>query len=40
MKRKKIKWIISGYYYDGKDSWTLLIAADGSGKQKRIKGIS
>jgi len=38
MKQKQ--WIISGYYWDGKDSWTLLIAANGSGKTKRIKGIA
>jgi len=37
MKQKQ--WIISGYYWDGKDSWTLLIAADGSGKTKMRKGI-
>jgi len=41
MKKKKNKtWIISGYYYDGKTAWTLLIAADGSGKTKRIKGVA
>jgi len=37
---KKKKWVICGYYFDGKDSWTLLIAADGSGKTKQIKGIT
>jgi len=36
----KKKWIITGYYYDGKNAWTLLIAADGSGKTKKIKGIA
>jgi hypothetical protein len=34
-----MKWTITGYYWDGKDSWTLLVAADGSGKTKRIKGV-
>ena len=33
-----MKWTITGYYWDGKNNWTLLIAADGSGKTKRIKG--
>ena len=33
-----MKWTITGYYWDGKDSWILLVAADGSGKTKRIKG--
>ena len=37
---KKKHWVISGYYWDGKDGWTLLIAADGSGKTKRIKGVA
>lgn len=37
---KKKKWIICGYYWDGTDNWTLLIAADGSEKTKRIKGIA
>ena len=36
----KKKWIITGYYYDGENSWTLLIASDGSGKTKKIKGIA
>ena len=36
----KKKWIITGYYYDGENAWTLLIAADGSGKTKKIKGIT
>jgi len=36
----KKKWNISGYYYDGKTAWTLLIAADGSGKIKKIKGVA
>jgi len=40
MKKKKQSWIISGYYWDGKNAWTLLIAADGSGKTKRIKGVA
>lgn len=39
MKKKKT-WIISGYYYDGKTAYTLLIAADGSGKTKKIKGVA
>ena len=34
-----MKWIISGYYYDGKTAYTLLVAADGSGKTKRVKGV-
>jgi len=33
------KWVISGYYFDGNMSWTILIAADGSGKSKRVKGV-
>jgi len=33
----KQQWIIHGYYWDGKDSWTLFIAADGSGKTMRKK---
>ena len=33
------KWVISGYYFDGDMSWTILIAADGSGKSKRVKGV-
>ena len=32
-----MKWTIAGYYWDGKNSWTLFVAADGSGKTKRIK---
>ena len=34
----KPKWIVTGYYYDGKTSWTYLTANDGSGKEKRVKG--
>ena len=34
-----MKWIISGYYYDGDQAWTLMIAGDGSGKTKKVKGI-
>ena len=37
---KKKRWVISGYYWDGKNSWTLLIAADCSGKTKMIKGVA
>lgn len=38
---KKKKWVISGYYLDKKGmAWTLLIAADGSGKTKKIKGVA
>ena len=33
------KWVISGYYFDGDMGWTILIAADGSGKSKRVKGV-
>lgn len=34
------KWIIDGYYVDEKGvAWTLMIAADGSGKTKKIKGV-
>lgn len=42
MKKKKTKvWEISGYYMDEKGTaWTLLIAADGSGKTKKIKGVA
>lgn len=36
---KKKQWIVSGYYWDGKTSWTLLIATDGSGKTKKMKGV-
>ena len=36
---KKKRWVISGYYWDGKNAWTLLIAADGSGKTKKMKGV-
>ena len=39
IKKKNKKWISSGYYIDDSGSWTLLIAADGSGKTKRIKGV-
>jgi len=35
----KPKWIVTGYYYDGKTAWTYLIANDGSGKEKKVKGI-
>jgi len=41
VKIPKPKWVISGYYMDKKDNaWTLLIAADGSGKTKKIKGVA
>ena len=43
MVRKKSKnktWIIVGYYYDGKDAYTLLEDKYDSTKQKRIKGIA
>jgi hypothetical protein len=34
------KWVITGYYMDDKGmSWTLLLAADGSGKTKKVKGV-
>ena len=36
----KKKWIVTGYYYDGDNAWTLLIAADGAGKTNRIKEIA
>ncbi|MEL0325477.1 MAG: hypothetical protein VXA09_00540 [Burkholderiaceae bacterium] len=39
--KKKKTWVISGYYMDRKgDAWTLLVAADGSGKTKKIKGVA
>jgi len=34
---KKNKWIISGYYLDGKNIWTIL--EDGRGKTKKVKGL-
>jgi len=37
--KKGKKWVISGYYFDGNMGWTILIAADGSGKSKRVKGV-
>ena len=37
--KKKIKWIIVGYEYEGETPYTLLIAGDGSGKTKKIKGV-
>ena len=37
--KKGKKWIISGYYFDGDKAWTLLLAADGSNKTKKIKGV-
>jgi len=38
--KKTVKWIVSGYYVDEKGiSWTLMIAADGSGKTKKVKGV-
>ena len=41
MKKKKVKvWETCGYYYDGKTAYTLLIAVDGSGKTKKIKGVA
>lgn len=36
--RKKTKWIICGYESDSKGIWTLLLAANGSGKRKKIRG--
>jgi len=36
---KKKQWIINGYYWDGQNNWTLFIAADGSGKTKKMKGV-
>ena len=39
VKIPKPKWVISGYYFDGDMGWTILIAADGSGKSKRVKGV-
>jgi len=39
-KKKEKVWEISGYYYDGKTAYTLLVAADGSGKTKKIKGVA
>ena len=35
----KPKWIVTGYYCDGKTTWTYLLANDGSGKEKKVKGI-
>ena len=37
--KKGKKWVISGYYFDGDMTWTILIAANGSGKSKRVKGV-
>ena len=31
------KWIIHGYYIDGKTTWTILMSIDG--ETKRVKGI-
>tara|TARA_E500000178_G_scaffold299907_1_gene307862 strand:+ start:275 stop:391 length:117 start_codon:yes stop_codon:yes gene_type:complete len=37
MKNKK--WIVSGYYLDGKNIWTLLISTDDRTKIKKVKGM-
>jgi len=38
--KKTVKWIVSGYYIDEKGvAWTCYIAADGSGKTKKEKGV-
>tara|TARA_E500000178_G_scaffold303093_1_gene313036 strand:+ start:116 stop:262 length:147 start_codon:yes stop_codon:yes gene_type:complete len=36
---KDKKWIVSGYYLDGHDIWTLLISTDDRTKTKRVKGM-
>lgn len=41
-RKKKLKnktWIIVGYYYDGKNAYTLLQDKNDCTKQKQIKGI-
>jgi len=40
-KKKKTKtWIIVGYYYDGKNAYTMLEHKDDCRKHKIIKGIA
>ena len=37
--KKGKKWVISGYYFDGNTSWTLLYLLDNWKKTKKVKGI-
>lgn len=36
---QKKKWIVHGYYLDGKTTWTILMSVNNPGKMKRVKGI-
>ncbi len=38
--KKNKKWVVDGYYIDGKGTlWTLLVAADDFNKHKKVKGM-
>jgi hypothetical protein len=37
--KKGKKWVISGYYFDGDQAWTLLHLLDDWKKTKKIKGV-
>ena len=37
--KKKKNWILQGYYFDGKESYTIMADPDNTLNQKLVKGI-